>query len=276
MEIWQIVGIYVVLSLGVRLVIKAYKADKPAQQSNPRPQAWGQDSSSVNKTALLADPAKMIERSLVFMAALDNRPKLYGISNVIVTDFINLNTEPVQNTGKFANKAFELDNIGAEAFRQLLLGSLLNNKYRTHTYSDAPDTTIANICYGLAILSQNTTLDAEEVAAWRLLLLSKAKEVYPTYDSAYAVLKLYYENLHRVFSDTSKIRPNPDLKAEYRRAQEKRVQDAAQKAARLEKQLIGFRKLNADPDWRRHMGQSWEKFQPMTFDEITKIQRSPT
>ena len=117
-------------------------------------------------------------------------------------------------------------------------------------------------------------LDAPEVYAWRLLLLSKAKEIYPDYDTAFNALDRYYravlDNFVLVQNRTVPAGAPPDYQREI-----KKNADAARKSAdALEKQILALSKLNKDPDWRRHMNTSWSEFPPVRLEEITKVARS--
>lgn len=280
MELWQRILIYAVIGIVIRSVFAALKADKsepvahkvrPAQDTQNA--TWGDDDST-NKDALLSEPALMIERSLVFMAAIQNRPKLYAVSDRNARFFATSNKEPVRKTGEFAKIAFALEHKTADDYRSLLLSAVLNKKYLPHAVGADVDVTVVNIGFGLAVLSQNSTLEPTEEEAWRLLLLSKAKDVYPDYGSAFAAMIQHYQAIHADLVQDRKFGGPHQADSNYAREQEKQAAEDRKTAARIDKQLSAIIKLNADTSWRRHMQKSWEQFQPMRIEEMTKVERS--
>ena len=106
MEHWHLIVIYVVVYVGVRFAIKAYQSDES--------EAAREHAHDTNRNGLLSDPAKMVERSLVFMAGLDARPKLYGLNDRAANYFATSNTESVDKTGAFAKVAFDLEHLDVQ------------------------------------------------------------------------------------------------------------------------------------------------------------------
>lgn len=277
MEMWQKILIYIAIGLVIRLIIAGMRGGRDTESSfAPRGNdaVRHSEASRPYRTAFLSDPAQMIERSLVFMACLEDRGKLDTVGGIQARHFGDGDGSSVQKTGRFAEQVFQLERMNADGFRTLLLSAIMNNRYRAQNPTDPVDTTTANIAFGLAVLSQNKLLDTKEEEAWRLLLLSKAKEIYPTFDAAQAALDRYYRAVLKDLHQRQSWKAPEGAASDYQRELLANAEAAKKAAARLEKQIAALSKLTSDPDWRRHMNKSWDRFQPIRLAEITKVERS--